>query len=309
MTTPLLTLWFALLSPLEGDYDHARAQLDAALDQVGQVSTEDSIAALDQGLAALGAYPLELAADLDGLDQLDDARMSLVWLHLAQGDADAAKAAMDAAIRAGRGHLRAASGFGPMVRELYDERIVALGEQGSAIIEVDCRVPCQVIIDERRSANPSEPLYLGHHRVWVAARESDADLQYFDVVLETPGATEMLVYEIQVEPRQADPLKPSPASGPIVAPARKRLLPRWAEILGLSLGAVALSSGVVLLALDGKCGDSACTYLWENTVRGAVIVGAGGGILLGFGAVLTVDEARVRRTDTRQVMLTWTLRF
>jgi hypothetical protein len=300
-------LWLAFAPP-ENDYARTRSQLDATIEGIGQVSTENSIAALEQVMTALTEHPAELSTDLETLEKLDHARMSLVWLHLAQGDAEAATLAMDAAIRATRGYLRSTSNFGPMVRELHDERRAALDEQGTAIIEVDCRIPCQVIVDERRSANPTEPLHLGNHRVWVSARDGSVAWQLFEVDLQTAAETEVLVYSTKVELREVEGVFAEAAVDD--RPKAKRLLPRWAEILGVSLGAGLFVGGAVLLALDGKCiGGSECSVRWENTARGAAILSVGGGLLLVSGALLSVDEVRVRGIKTRQVMLTWTLRF
>ena len=310
----LLGAWL-FLAPPPADYAGSRAGLDAALEGIGHTNTDESLAAIEEGIAALASHPAEVSTNLDALELLDRARMSLVWLHLAAGDTSAAEQAMDAALRASRGHSRSAGNFGPMVRDLYDERLALLDQAGTAIVEVDCRIPCQVVVDERRSANPTEPLYLGPHSIWVSARQANVDdVQWtlYEVDLSASGMTELLVFQPAMDLQPSEVIEPPPPPAIDAAKPKKRLLPRWAEIVAASLGAGLVVSGAVLLGLDGQCASEVagqCKLRWENSARGAAILGVGGAVLLGSGALLTVDEVRVRGTKAKQVMLTWTLRF
>src|SRR5262249_38837627 len=96
----------------------------------------------------------------------------------------------------------------------------------------------------------------------------------------------------------------------------KRLLPRWAELTGVSAGAVLLIGGIVLAALNDKCKGNAingdpdvCPQLYENRPQDKVLIGIGAGVMALAGVMLTVDEVRVGRARGHQAMLTWTIHF
>ncbi len=97
------------------------------------------------------------------------------------------------------------------------------------------------------------------------------------------------------------------------------IIPRWAKILGMSLGAGLAVAGGVLLSLDGKCknGDTptsenvttTCRKVWENTGIGYSLIGIGGGLFVGATVWLAVDEVRLGRTARVNAMIAWTIRF
>lgn len=286
------------------------AQLSVALEGLGSAEPAASVEAIEAALAQLAEQP-SLAGDEAAQDKLAEARVSLAWLHLAQGDQAAAAAAMDEALRSARGRSLEPGRFGPAVLDLHDARKAALAKAGSATIEVDCKVPCTVVINEQLAPNPAPDLALGSYRVWVGASEaSDPSWARHQVELDRAGATATVVFD-----------DPAPVLVPVDVPLApppppvkvKRKLPRWAEIVGVTAGIGLAATGAALLALNGKCrggGDPlTCAFVYDNAIQGASLLAAGGAVFLSFGALLTVDEVQVGRAKGRQATLTWTMKL
>jgi hypothetical protein len=144
--------------------------------------------------------------------------------------------------------------------------------------------------------------------VWISANEGDPQWTYHEVELDADGGTKQLLFE-----------GPAPMSVPVEQPVDtpktkpKRMLPRWAEIVGMTAGLGLAAGGAAFLAFNGKCRDggdpATCPLVYDNTIQGASLLAAGGAVFLTFGALLTVDEVRVGRAKGHQATLTWTLRF
>jgi hypothetical protein len=307
----LLPLWLTIAPP-DPDYPQAAAQLDAALEAVGSEDIDGAIEALEQALEQAMGFPEGLSTDTGIQEKLAKARISLVALLLERGDAAAAAVAMDEAIRSARGNELPVRSFGPDVLRLYEQRRTVLEGLGTGLIEVDCEIPCDVVVDERLSPNPSDPLIVGTYRVWVGASDDSAEWAYFEVAVDTPGETESVVYRI-AKPEAVTRPEPILDSPP---PKAKRLLPRWTEVLGLTAGVGLAVVGGVLLSFNGKCrgGGSPssmeeCPDVYDNTAQGYALVGVGAGVFALAGVMLVVDEVRVGRTKAQQAMLTWTFRF
>jgi hypothetical protein len=319
-------LWLAIAPP-DNNYQQATAQLDEALEAVGSGASESSITALREALERMVSFPDELPKDAFALEKLSKARLSLVWLLL-EIDQAAAATEMDEAIRSARGIALPVRSFGPDVFRLYETRRDALAAQGMATIDVQCQVPCEVVIGERRSPAPSDPLYLGSYRVWVGYRGDSAEWESFHVVLDTAGETKTIVFETKAsipEPQTefqsevALVTKPQTEDRPVTLPIRDqriRILPRWVEILSLSAGAGLAIAGGILLSYNGKCqggGDPStpegCPNVYNNTAAGYAMIATGVGVFAIAGPMLAVDEVRVGRAKGRTAMLSWTFKF
>lgn len=326
MHTLILTLTFALAPPEPSpSYAEAITTLDTALASVGAegTSTTQSVAALERALELAARFPADTPSDSAALDKLARARLALAWLLLVDGNEAGAAAAMDEALRSAQGTVLPSGSFGPKVRALHDERVKVLKEQGTGWIEVDCgALACQVVIDERRSPNPSVPLYLGRYRVWIGARDGSG-WEYHEVELGAVGSTQSLEFEAglaAIEPEPEPVTLPMPTTEPSTPsrPAKPaRLMPVWAEGLGIAAGVGAIVAAGILLSYHGKCESGAdpeagavgCSDVYNNLPQSYALFGLGGASLLAFGATLTVDQVRIRNTTGRQAMLTWTLRF
>ena len=75
-----------------------------------------------------------------------------------------------------------------------------------------------------------------------------------------------------------------------------------------------IAAGAVLLNLNGTCKEvpepgQLCGERWNLTPHGTVLLGVGTITSAVWLPVLIVDEVRVARRRSRQVMLTWTIQF
>ncbi len=191
-------------------------ELTAKIEAVLETLEPATVAELEQVIRDLEGRPESVMDDAALADELLRARVVLAW---AQQDPRRAEAAMDEAIRSAAGRQLPVRGLGPDLKDLAKRRAAALATSGTASIEVNCRMPCQVLVNEQRSANPSAPLALGTYRVWVIASEGDADALRADVVLDVAGETERLEFPefVPIEPvpeptSEPEPIVPPPAS-------------------------------------------------------------------------------------------------
>lgn len=293
MLSPLLSLYLAFAPP-DATYRQAVADLDSTLDALDTESKDldESIRSIERAIERVAQYPADIPDDAHTQNRLAEARLSLAWLYLADGNEAAAAAAMDDAIRSawGRGRPLRPGKFGPAVLRLYKDRAQALKAQGTATLAVDCgRRPCAVVVNEHRVTNPSGPLSLGRYRVWVGASEGVPAWQSFDVELSEPGETERIVYGRNAK---------APGGSLERASKRKFMLPRWPGIVGLSAGAGLLVAGAVL----GTVKPEAMTASYA-------LIGSGAGVMALSGVTLIVHEVRVGKTKGQQAMLAWSFRF
>lgn len=320
-----LSIWIAFAPPDAAP--SAGAELSTTIEAVLSEPNSTTISELEQQIAALEAKPQDVIADPALADELLRARVVLAW---AQTEPELAAAAMDEAIRSAAGRELPLKGLGTDLKTLAKQRADALANAGTVIIEVDCAVACQVIVNERRALNPTDPLPLGTYRIAVVARGGEVESMREDVVLDVAGETARLEFG-RAAKDEAVPVvvdaptkqgmrkrgerkeKPTKPDEPAKSATSKRLMPLWAELVGIVAGVGLVGAGATLLALDGKCkgggAPSTCPILIENTVRGAAIVAVGAGAMLSFGMVLGVDQARVGRERGRGAMLSWSLRF
>jgi hypothetical protein len=346
MLTLLTSCWLVLDPPngphAEGDsprgpradYANATAELERTVESVDPlVSPPDRLA---DAIHALERHGLDLAVDTATREMLTNARLILIWMYLANGEIVMAEATMDDAIRGAGPRPLSVASFGPTVQALYADRLKQLQTAGAGVIDVDCRVPCQVVINEHRSPNPSEPLFLGRHRVWVASRDAPQSAVY-DVVLTSPDETHVLIFE--PSPPKADmsifdeetsngppppPELDSASPSPIASPPKtnnhqalrpgQRLLPRWAEGLALGVGLATIAGGVSMFLLDGKCrlggpANSTCANIYDAEPGKYVVLPLGVAITAISGMFLTFDEVQVGRAKVQQATFQWTVRF
>lgn len=344
MYAVLLTSWLSMFAPpadgvaeperppAELDpYSQAVATLDAAIPvDPDPESTTEQIQNMVSYLEAVTDHPDQLRGDPDALRLVDRARLELVFLYQLDRNASAEAATMDDAIRSGPARILDLinTKYGPTMLELYHQRRELLEAEGQGFIEVLCgAVPCEVVVNEQPSGLMTDPLFLGTYRVRIGPRDSDSEAEWelHEIELSTPDETVTVEYTAGIVAEQ--PEGPSETPPPVVdtGPALtqpKRMLPRWAEILGLTAGAAAVATGVVMAIYAGKCHDGRLptdpavtmencpsVYNESNTTTGAVLMGVGGGLFVISGVVLSVDEVRVGRAKGRQAMLTYQFRF
>ncbi len=294
---------------LDGDeagYAEALAKVREALNKANE-DPAFGAAPLRDALAVLRQYAPRLATDIEGQELRTTAQLSLARALLAAGDADGARDAMDEAIRTSRGDPLPTKNFGPGLAALHRERDGVLGKQGAGVLEIDCRVPCRVFVNERPAGQRIDALVPGSYRVWIEASDgSEAPVDKL-VTVERDGVAELGFGTRKID---EDPRPPTRETKP-------RLLPRWADVLIMSAGVAAIGTGAALWAIDGRCpggadpnDTEACPQVYITRTAGIATVAVGGAVLLTGTVLLSVDE--VRTADNRRaqaVTLSWQMRF
>lgn len=300
-----------------GSYEGAVAAVDEANIAVNR-DPEANLAALEQAIDQLLAFGPQIAADPKGREALDLSLLNLARALLLTEAKDRASEVMDAVLLTAHDRKLPVKRFGPTLVDFHDNRRRALEGQGTASILVNCRVSCRVVIDEQAATASSGPLYLGSHRVWIEAADGSAEPERHTIELDTAGVTEVVSYPAKANDDECVSVAPvAVVEPPAPPPPPKRMLPRWAEIGVMVIGAGAAVAGGVLMGLDGHCpggldpmADAAqCPELYEGTVSGLVAIGVGSALLVTGSVMLSVDEVRLGNETGRQAMVTWRMRF
>jgi hypothetical protein len=305
-------------------YEQSQRDLVAATEAIADREPAESIASLEASLAEATQHPHELLADPNAAEVLARARLALAWSQLANGETESAAATMDLAIRSAGSKPLPLGGLGPAIRQLHDDRRTVLEAAGHATITVDCDA-CEVLIDEAKSDNPSDPLLIGTHRVWLLDPHDRLEPRFQEVSLDTAEGTVALDYRPAAEPDAGPALDDDAGVAPVdatrrrdTAPTGQAKTPRWVKIVGMVAGAGLLATGGVLLAIDGKCRDGStptaenvdtCGKVWDHTAGSYALLGIGGGLLVGATVWLTVDEVRAGQPRRASALVGWTMRF
>jgi hypothetical protein len=309
----------ALLANLAPELAPTTAELTAQIEVVLQSPEPERIAELEQLIGEFEARPLALLASKTLGKRLLRARVVVAWAQ----QEPTRTAAVDEAIRSAAGSELPLWGLGTEFESLAKQRVAALESGGTATIEVACGVPCEVLVDERRSLNPTNPLLLGEHRVWVVANDGSVKPLRMDVELDIAGETERIEFA---------PLHPVPPPPEIVlssqrerdsltAPAetwtRKQphspMLPLWVEIVGVVAGAGLVATGAGVLMMDGNCkggGDPMfCPNLMETTATGAAITALGSATFVSFTSLLGADRMKFAQHIRAGASVGWGFQF
>ncbi len=284
-----------------------RTRLDAITRQL-QDAEERSAKTPSEGAAAL-RDALEHAQEDPVLLAKSDAarraqryaRLALVRSLLATGERDAAAGLLDDMLAVAGDEPLPAKLFGPSVVELHGERSAAHAKRERAEIVVECAGDCVAIVSDTLlgCAAAGKPLHLqmpvGAWRITVADLAAPTHRTASELeLLPTQSATVRL---------GAPPDRDGPAHGRPDGTPSKRKLPRWAGILGMSVGAAAMITGGVLLGVDGKCpdlktdpnGPDACSRRLNTDVPGIVMLVGGGAVFTGFTIPFAIGEHRARK--------------
>lgn len=307
-------LTFAPAQPADdSSYAAALAEVEAANVDVNR-DPKGEYPALEAAVERLTGFAPQLAGDEAGRELLALALLNLARARLLDGDEAGAAAKMDEAIRFARGRELPIDRFGPTLAEFHEGRRNALKAGGRGEIQVDCATDCVVLIDGQSSGASSGPLYLGSYRVYVEDSEGKLGAERHEINLDQSGEVVTIAYpRVAAEPAERRPL-------PVVrdsTSAPGRILPRWAEISVMVVGASALAAGGVLLGFDGRCpggldpvADAAdCPEVYESSTSGFVALGLGAALLATGTVVLTIDEVRGARQRGTRAMLSWQMRF
>lgn len=321
-----LTLSIGAPAPEPEDYEDALGQLGSAVGEFMSLEREHAIEELERSLAQVSEFPDGPLAGQPAPAVIIDAWVILAGLYLAERDLEAAKSAMDEAIRTARGQPLAVQSYGPKVSKLYQERFAALQAAGMAEISVDCDDACTVVINERLLSGTREQLLLGSYRVWVKRGDGEGGWKAYTIDLTSPDTVVVVPAPATQAGTASEPEAPvlpesetAPVDAPSVAavtsvraherpsvslpapireqprPPQRRMIPRGVEIAGVTAGVGLMIIGGLLLSYDGKCEydnrrPSATTS--EGQCGDIYETSAAGGSLLGIGtAVLATATA------------------
>lgn len=280
----------------EGPYTpEERARRDAAVEALVAAeaqATESPETAEGPLLAALRGFgdvaPL-VSGDAGAQEARTFALLALARTRLVLGTPDAAAAALDEALVTVRSGALPVEQFGPALMQLHEERAAALAPLATASLAVRCSVPCLVLVDEQPFPAALPP---GIHRVWVEALAHGLPVQREELRL-MPGSTVELVYEVEAPAPEPEP--------PVSEPAPRRILPRWASVLGVAAGVGSAAAGGVLVGVDHRCPDLsdprelACPRILNTDAGGWALFGVGGAVAITAAVILAIDEVRARR--------------
>ena len=288
----------------QATYLRALDALDEAM-LVANTDPEQGIALLNRALSALHQFAPLLALDPAARMRRSLAHLALARAKLARGDEQGAAQSVDATLRE-LGELELPlDELGPTLARLVEARRGALEELGHGSLRVVCASACEVWIDE----NPGEAalesegfdLAVGSHRVWIEDPSGALAPLQTSVELLAEDSTE-LRYPALVPAPTLVPATPDASRTNLDEGARDRLAPRWAELLGASLGVVTLAAGATLWAIDSHCPGGvdpndvqACPQLYDTRVAGITTLALGSALVLSSVALLTTDELRLRR--------------
>jgi hypothetical protein len=118
------------------------------------------------------------------------------------------------------------------------------------------------------------------------------------------GACVAQEYQAALERWRASQAPPPP----VVDRSKPQLeVPRWASILGISLGVGAIAAGATLVAIDGRCPGGQdpmtdidqCPNIYNTDAGGAVLISVGALAVVGMGTILTINELRAKKSKNK----------
>ncbi len=309
--------------PLDAEQQTRAAQLAKALRDAEAHATEDpedGVAGLRSALAAAEKDADIVARDAAASDARLYAQLALARSLLATEQRAEAVKVIDAALATANGRELPAKLFGPSLVSLHDERSAALVKGKKGTLELRCKGPCFAAID-------AAPVACGDA---AAAERLQLPAGSYDVVLvdqaDPSRRTEQridLTGAATITVALDNPAAAEPGAGPRGRANRPRdtvaddgrKLPRWAGILGMAVGASAIVTGGVLVAVDGKCTDLSdpddppfCLDILRTKITGYAMLGIGGAALVGFAVALGIGEhrqAKARRAGDKPSAVTW----
>ncbi|MBX7084286.1 MAG: hypothetical protein K1X88_34085 [Nannocystaceae bacterium] len=281
------------------DADEARAQtVTKALRDAESAATEDPQGGAQTLLTAL-EQATEIAAIGARAPELQDARtyalLALARARVTLGDAAQAEAAIDLALATAGDRALPTTLFGPGVVTLHERRSATAAERASATLSVTCS-RCLVAIEGAANrcveGDKATELRLppGRWRVTLIDAVDPKHTRSEAIELDEIGRASLVL----------PPRTGGGSDGSDGAPRRK--LPRWAGILGVSVGVGLAITGAVLLGLDGRCPDGsdprsmgACTDVLATGGLGIGLLAGGAAAAIGFAIPLAIGERRAKR--------------
>lgn len=279
-----------------------RARRDAAIEALvaaeagATESPETAEGPLQDALAAFAEVAPLVSDDARAQEARAYAMLALARTRLVLARPGDAEAALDEAIATVRDRPLPIEQFGPAMMELFAQRTAARAAMPLASLAVRCAVPCRVLVDEQPF---SDSLAAGDHRVWIEALAPGQPVLRRELRL-APGESVELTYQIRAPEPEPEPPVATPPAPP------RRILPRWASVLGLAAGTGAVAAGGALVGVDHRCPDLSdprqvpCLRILNTDAGGFALLGVGGAVAITAAVILAIDEARARRARKRQ---------
>lgn len=274
-------------------------------------------------LAKAEAHPFDIADEPGAHRARVRALLSLAQFLLEAGDVEGAIANIDEAIRVVRGDPLP-PGIGDSLEQLIFERLAAPENAHRGSLQIRCRVPCRVVLDERDVGRGSEisarGLPLGRHRLHIRTLSSPVFSESQAVLLTAEHARHEQRFEGPA------PVVQQTLNDPSDAPALRRhrpqdpswKMPRWTSIAGIAAGSALLLSGALLIAFHGRCMDLTdpklephCPDVLQTRWGGTGLAVGGGAMIIAFSITLGIGDLRGRRAQEQrqpQARLGWTTR-
>lgn len=283
---------------------------------VGDGKIEDpqiAMSKLRELLAKAEAYPFEVADELGAHRARVRALLALAQLLIESGDVDGAIANIDEAIRVVRGDPLP-PGIGPALEQLIFERLAAPENAHRGSLQVRCRVPCRVVLDERDVGRGSEisarGLPLGRHRLHIRTLAPPAFNETHTVLLTDEHAR--FEHRFEGPPTVAQQTLNDPTDTPSFRRHRPQdptwKMPRWTSIAGIAAGSALVVSGALLMAFHGRCFDLTdpklephCPDVLDTRWAGAGLAIGGSAMIIAFSITLGIGDYRGRRAYERQM--------
>lgn len=288
------------------------AEITKALRDAETKATEDPEAGDAVLVAALDAAAQDgalVARDTAAQDARLYALLALARARLTTGKQELATEAIDLAIATAGGRSLPVKLFGPAVMALHERRLAIAKERASTALTVTCS-HCLVVVEAAplacASAGKDAEVRLapGSWRVVLVDADKPSVTRAATLTL-----TDIDRARFELAPQAVPPpndagsgkgktpreKKPKPARDP------NRKLPRWAGILGVSLGVAAMIAGGVLVGIDGQCvggGDpekDLCPNVNNTSAAGIGVLAGGAAMAVGFAVPLAIGEKRSKQ--------------
>jgi len=286
------------------DATELTARLQEAIDATNE-DPEVHAPALRRVLDELAGVPGVVGRDPRLQSLRIEGLLYLARALLVLDDRDGAVGALDEAIRVSGGSVSNVGDFGPSLSRLYDERRTAPELRPAGEVHVECTGgPCRVFLDGRVIGTGtdigSSGIPLGSHVIRIEPQELEPPEPFTQEVITLSGDQPRKDFTLELPVTET----PTTATGPTKSGDSGRKLPRWAGILGMTLGGVAMAGGAFAIAIDGRCPDlsaadandgNACRDVHNSLYTGIGVLAAGAGALTGFGIAFGLGEAKDKR--------------
>lgn len=292
------------------------SKLQAAIDATNE-DPEVHAPELREALDDVAAVPGVVGRSTKLQELRIEGLMYLARALLVLDQRDQAVAAIDEAIRVSGGSVPNVAAFGPSLADLYDERRAAPELRPAGEVHVACTGgPCRVFLDGRVIGTGTDigatGIPLGAHIIRIEPQELEPPEPFQQEVIALTDAASKAEFTFTV-PATDPPATGGP--GPKLTGDSGRKLPRWAGILGMTIGGLAIAGGAFAMGIDGRCPDLSstakndCVDVHDSLYTGIGVLAVGVATATGFGIAFGVGEAKDKRFEQKNTTANLQLGF